>query len=69
MLTGMHPFQRSSLAVARQRQMKCAPIAGLGRRERKLIERCLSFERSQRPQSAERFVKSLQPSLLERVWA
>lgn len=69
MLSGMHPFQRSSLAVARQKNMTCAPIAGLGRRERRLIERCLSFERRDRPQNADRFVRGMQPTLFERMWA
>jgi serine/threonine protein kinase len=69
MLTGMHPFQRSSMAVARQKGMTYVPISGLNRRARKLLERCLSFERRDRPQSANRFVKYMQPSLLERVWS
>jgi len=69
MLTGMHPFQRSSMAVARQKGMTYVPISGLNRRARKLLERCLSFERRDRPQSANRFVKHMQPSLLERVWS
>ena len=45
MLTGVHPFGRSTLAVARQRELKFEQIPRLNRRARKLIERCLSFER------------------------
>lgn len=67
MLTGRHPFLRCSMAVARQKGMKLVPVAGLGRRARRLLERCLSFERRDRPQSADRFLKSMQPSLIERV--
>ncbi|HKE93094.1 MAG TPA: hypothetical protein VKB34_02205, partial [Povalibacter sp.] len=69
MLTGTHPFQRCSLAVARQKGMTFAPIAGLNRRARKLLEQCLSFERRERPQTANRFLKRMQPSLVERVLA
>lgn len=69
MLTGTHPFQRCSLAIARQKQMTYASVPGLNRRARKLIERCLSFERRDRPQSADRFLKGMQPSIVERVLA
>ena len=67
MLTGSHPFRRCSLAVARQKQLEFAPIAGLNRRARKLIERCLSFERHVRPQDATGFVRRMQPGMLERL--
>jgi hypothetical protein len=67
MLTGTHPFHRFSLAVARQKQLTYAPIAGLNRRTRKLIEHCLSFERRVRPQDASGFVRRIQPSVLARL--
>ena len=69
MLTGTHPFQRCSLTIARQRGLTFAPIAGLSGRARKLLEHCLSFERSDRPQNADRFLKRMQPSFVERMLA
>lgn len=67
MLTGVHPFQRCSMAIARQKGMTFAPVPGLNSRLKKLIDRCLSFDRRERPQTADRFLKRLQPSLMERV--
>jgi hypothetical protein len=67
MLTGAHPFRRCSLAIARQKQLTFAPIAGLNRRTRKLLERCLSFDRHVRPQDARGFVRRLQPGMLARL--
>ncbi|MFL6576221.1 MAG: serine/threonine-protein kinase [Povalibacter sp.] len=67
MLTGRHPFQRSSMAVARQKSMKFVPITGLNKRATKLLERCLSFERRDRPATADRFLKRMQPSFVERM--
>lgn len=69
MLTGTHPFQRCSMAVARQKGMIYAPVAGLNSRARKLLERCLSFDRSERPRDAGRFLKKMQPGLMERMLA
>jgi hypothetical protein len=67
MLAGIHPFQRCTLAVARQRELQFAPIAGLNRRARKLIERCLSFERKVRPQDAATFLKRMRPNVFQRL--
>lgn len=69
MLSGTHPFQRCSMAVARQKGMTFAPVAGLNSRARKLLERCLSFDRSERPRDAGRFLKKMQPGLVERMLA
>ncbi|MFO7306019.1 MAG: serine/threonine-protein kinase [Gammaproteobacteria bacterium] len=66
LLAGVHPFQRCSLAVARQRGLHPAPIPGLHRRARKLIERCLSFERSTRPRDGRVFLRRMRPSILSR---
>lgn len=68
MLTGAHPFQRCNLAVARQKGLTYAPIVGLNRRARKLIERCLSFDRAVRPKDGHMFVKRMRPGLLARLW-
>ncbi len=67
MLTGTHPYQRYSMIVARQKGLKFAPILGLHSRARKLLERCLSFERADRPQDADRFLRKMQPGLLDRM--
>jgi hypothetical protein len=65
LLTGTHPFKRQSLTAARQKHLEYAPIPQLNRRAAKLIARCLSFERTERPKNAARFVKRLQgPALL-----
>lgn len=68
MLTGVHPFSRCSLSVARQKGLTCAPIEGLNRRARRLIERCLSFERDVRPKDGVMFLKRMRPGLVERLW-
>ena len=67
MLTGKHPFQRCALSVARQKGLKCPPIAGLGRRASQLIERCMSFERGVRPQDGTTFLKHMRPGFFDRV--
>ena len=67
MLTGLHPFARCSLNVARQKGLTCPPIDGLNRRARKLIQRCLSFERDVRPKDGLTFVKRMRPGMFERL--
>lgn len=68
MLAGAHPFQRCSLAVARQKRLSCPPIGRLNRRARKLIERCMSFERDVRPKDGSSFLKRMRPGIFERWW-
>jgi hypothetical protein len=67
MLTGTHPFGRCSLSVARQKGLTFAPIPGLHRRARKLIERCLAFERDVRPKNAHSFLKRMRPGVFRRL--
>lgn len=67
MLAGSHPFRRCTLAAARQQGLKFAPIPGLNRRARKLIERCLSFDRKTRPQDGTSFLKRMRPNLIRRL--
>ncbi len=67
MLTGVHPFARCSLAVARQKGLTCAPLEGLNRRARTLIERCLSFERDVRPKDGRSFLRRMRPGVFERL--
>ena len=66
MLTGAHPFQRCSLTQARQKKLTYDPIPGLNGRARKLIERCLSFEREVRPSDAGSFAR-MRPGALQRI--
>jgi hypothetical protein len=67
LLTGKHPFKRQSLTTARQRQMKFEPIPDLNRSASKLIARCLSFDRTERPKNALRFLASMSPLGLVRL--
>lgn len=67
LLTGAHPFQRCSLSQARQKNLFYAPIPGLQRRARRLIERCLSFEREVRPSDAGGFVRDMRSGPFSRL--
>jgi serine/threonine protein kinase len=58
LLTGFHPYQRHSAPGARKLGLKPAPLKGLKRKEARAIDRCLSFDRKQRPQNAAEFLKS-----------
>lgn len=58
LVTGFHPFQRHSAPNARELGIKPAPLKGLKRRHARAIERCLSFERGDRPQNAAEFLKA-----------
>jgi Protein kinase domain len=69
LLTGRHPFQRCSLVQARQRQLSYEPIPWLDRAARKLLDRCLSFEREVRPRDAQAFVRRLRPGGWRRIFA
>ncbi|MBC7982943.1 MAG: serine/threonine protein kinase, partial [Candidatus Obscuribacterales bacterium] len=69
LLTGAHPFQRHSLTTARQNNLTLAPIPGLNLRATKLIARCLSFERKERPKNAARFLTHMNgPALLRYIF-
>jgi serine/threonine protein kinase len=57
LLTGFHPYQRHSAPKARQLGVKPPPLKGLKLREARALERCLSFDRKQRPQNAGEFLK------------
>jgi serine/threonine protein kinase len=57
LLTGLHPYQRLSAPKARERGIQPPPLKGLKRREARALERCLSFDRRQRPQNAGEFLK------------
>jgi len=57
LVTGFHPYQRHSAPNARKLEIKPAPLKGLKRKHARAIERCLSFERKDRPQNAGEFLK------------
>jgi len=57
LLTGFHPYQRHSAPSARKSGIKATPLKGVKLRESRAIERCLSFERKDRPQNAGEFLK------------
>ena len=57
LLTGFHPYQRHSAPKARKLGVKPPPLKGLKLREARALERCLSFDRSLRPQDAQAFLK------------
>lgn len=57
LVTGFHPYQRHSAPNARKLDIKPAPLKGLKRKHARAIERCLSFERKDRPQTAGEFLK------------
>jgi serine/threonine protein kinase len=57
LLTGFHPYQRHSAPAARKLGLKPEPLKGVKRKEARAIERCLSFDRKRRPQSAGDFLK------------
>lgn len=65
LLTGSHPFNRHSLTTARQKNLAWEPAPQLNRRATKLLARCLSFDRADRPKNATRFINRMQgPALL-----
>jgi hypothetical protein len=57
LLTGFHPYQRHSAPKARTLGVKPPPLKGLKLREARALERCLSFDRKQRPRDAGEFLK------------
>jgi serine/threonine protein kinase len=57
LLIGFHPYQRHSAPNARKLGLKPPPLKGLKRREAQALERCLSFDRKNRPRDAGEFLK------------
>lgn len=58
LLTGYHPYQRHGAPAARKLGIKPPALRGLKLREAKALERCLSFDRKQRPADAGDFLKA-----------
>ena len=59
LLGGVHPYKRQGAIEANKLGMKPAPIKGLPRREWKTIESAIYFNRADRPQDADAFLKAL----------
>jgi hypothetical protein len=57
LLTGFHPYQRLGAPSARKLGIKPPALKGLKLREARALERCLSFERKDRPKDAGEFLK------------
>jgi serine/threonine protein kinase len=60
LLTGRHPFNRSSALEARNQSLSPAAIRGLKRHEAQTIEKALAFDRDRRFPDAAAFNKALQ---------
>jgi len=58
LITGFHPFERHSAPKARELGIEPPPLKGLKRREARALERCVAFDRTQRPQSAAEFLQA-----------
>ena len=68
LLTGFHPYQRHGAPTARKLGIKPPPLKGLKLREARALERCLSFDRKQRPKDAADFLRAFQGvSTLQKV--
>lgn len=59
LLTGAHPFDRMGAIKAKSDGMKVVLPKGLTHRERRTLERSLSFERKERPRDAGEFLREL----------
>lgn len=59
LLTGQHPFKRKNAVEAAQAGLTPAPIKGLTTRQWRLLKRCLSFNREDRPHDAGQFLREL----------
>jgi serine/threonine protein kinase len=56
LFTGKHPYQRLSAPKAREAGLKAAPPPGLSRRQWRVLEQSLSFDRELRPRDAGEFL-------------
>lgn len=60
LLTGRHPFGRRPANEAKERELRPHPIKGITRRQWRVIERALAYERAQRWPDAAAFLRALQ---------
>ncbi|HWK75111.1 MAG TPA: serine/threonine-protein kinase [Povalibacter sp.] len=58
LLTGFHPYQRHAAPTARKMGLRPPPLKGLKLHEARALERCLSFDRGNRPKNAGEFLKA-----------
>jgi len=61
LLTGQHPFERTSAVNAQAKRLKVKPVKGLTRGQNKALRDALAFEREDRTASVEDFVRELLP--------
>jgi len=59
LLAGTHPFVRKSAIKAQNLKLKPPALKGLRRRERRTLERSVSFQRKDRPRDAGEFLRQL----------
>jgi hypothetical protein len=59
LLAGQHPYQRRSSVEARKLRLKPDAPKGVNRREWRVLQRCLSFDRRERPRDAAEFLRQL----------
>lgn len=62
LLSGHHPFNRVQATVARDGELKPAPIKGLSKQQWKALQHGLAFDRKARTPSAEQFMSDLTTS-------
>ncbi len=66
LLTGQHPFERTSAVNAQAKRLKVKPVKGLTRGQNKALCNALAFERADRTASVEDFIHELLPEETQR---
>jgi serine/threonine protein kinase len=61
LLTGQHPYERTSAVNAQAKRLKVKPVKGLTRGQNKALRNALAFERADRTASVEDFIRELLP--------
>jgi len=61
LLTGQHPFERTTAVNAQAQRLKVKPVKGLTRGQNKALCNALAFERVDRTASVEDFIRELLP--------
>jgi serine/threonine protein kinase len=71
LLTGSHPFNRKSCQQALNQGVQLAPVAGLSRRQWKILASGLASKREHRPDNVQDFIHDLVPGEGSglRIWA
>jgi serine/threonine protein kinase len=66
-LTGRHPYKKRSAAKARSVGMEVEPIQGFNRRQSKMIQKALAFERDEQPASVNAFMDGIEPRKINKT--